>query len=41
MGKAGHGGGKPIAKVIDEHADEWTFLVRALGMEGGRKETGQ
>ena len=30
--KAGHGGGKPIAKVIDEHADEWAFLVRALGM---------
>ena len=34
--KAGHGSGKPIAKVIDEHADEWAFLLRALGMAGDR-----
>ena len=31
--KAGHGAGKPTAKVIEEAADRWTFLVRALGME--------
>jgi prolyl oligopeptidase len=30
--KAGHGGGKPIAKVIEETADRWAFLVRALGL---------
>ena len=30
---AGHGAGKPTAKVIDERADVLTFLVRALGME--------
>ena len=30
--KAGHGGGKPIAKIIDEHADQWAFLLRALGV---------
>ena len=28
--RAGHGAGKPTAKVIDEHADKWAFLVRAL-----------
>ncbi len=30
--RAGHGAGKPTAKVIDEHADKWSFLVRALDM---------
>ena len=35
--KAGHGGGKPIAKVIDEHADEWAFLIRALGIQSPQK----
>ena len=31
--KAGHGGGKPTAKVIEELADEWAFLVRALDID--------
>lgn len=31
--KAGHGAGKPTAKIIEEAADRWAFLVRALGME--------
>jgi prolyl oligopeptidase len=30
--KAGHGAGKPTAKIIDELADRWGFLVRTLGM---------
>ena len=30
--KAGHGGGKPTAKRIDEATDRWSFLVRVLGM---------
>jgi len=28
--KAGHGAGKPTAKIIEELADEWAFLVREL-----------
>ena len=31
--KAGHGAGKPTSKAIDEVADEWSFLVKALGMK--------
>ena len=31
--KAGHGAGKPTAKVIDEAADRWAFLLAALGVE--------
>ncbi|HVM00579.1 MAG TPA: prolyl oligopeptidase family serine peptidase [Egibacteraceae bacterium] len=31
---AGHGAGKPTAKLIDERADVLAFLVRALDMEG-------
>lgn len=31
--KAGHGAGKPTAKVIDEVADKWGFLVKELGMD--------
>ncbi len=31
--KAGHGAGKPTAKQIDETADMWAFLVKALGVE--------
>ena len=33
--KAGHGGGKPMAKVIEETADRWAFLVQVLGIEYG------
>jgi len=28
--KAGHGAGKPTAKVIEETADQWAFLVKSL-----------
>jgi prolyl oligopeptidase len=31
--KAGHGAGKPTAKLIEEAADRWTFLLAALGAE--------
>jgi prolyl oligopeptidase len=31
--KAGHGGGKPTAKIIEELADEWAFLVRELDIK--------
>lgn len=31
-GKAGHGAGKPIAKVIAQYTDELTFLFEQLGM---------
>ena len=31
--KAGHGAGKPTAKLIEEAADRWGFLTRALKME--------
>lgn len=30
--RAGHGAGKPTAKVIEEVADQWAFLVRNLQM---------
>ncbi len=29
--RAGHGAGKPTSKMIDEAADKWAFLVKALG----------
>ncbi len=29
---AGHGAGKPTAKLIDEAADEWAFAVTSLGI---------
>jgi prolyl oligopeptidase len=31
--KAGHGAGKPTAKIIEEVADKWAFLVRTLEMD--------
>jgi len=31
--KAGHGAGKPTAKMIEEAADKWAFLVKTLGMK--------
>jgi prolyl oligopeptidase len=31
--KAGHGAGKPTAKIIEEYADQWAFLVKYLGMQ--------
>ncbi|MCA1594699.1 MAG: prolyl oligopeptidase family serine peptidase, partial [Acidobacteria bacterium] len=31
--KAGHGAGKPVSKTIEEVADRWGFLVRALDMK--------
>jgi prolyl oligopeptidase len=30
---AGHGGGKPVSKRIEEITDEWAFLVKNLGMK--------
>ncbi len=33
--KAGHGAGKPTAKVIDETADRYAFLVKTLAMPVG------
>ncbi len=30
--RAGHGAGKPTSKVIDEVTDQWSFLVKSLGM---------
>jgi prolyl oligopeptidase len=31
--KAGHGAGKPTAKIIEELADEWAFLVQSLDIQ--------
>ncbi len=31
--KAGHGGGKPTTKIIEEYTDEWSFMMYNLGME--------
>src|SRR5918992_302862 len=31
--RAGHGAGKPTAKVIEEVADQWAFLVKNLEMK--------
>jgi prolyl oligopeptidase len=31
--KAGHGGGKPTDKIIDEEADLYAFLFRSLNMK--------
>jgi prolyl oligopeptidase len=31
--RAGHGAGKPTAKLIEEAADRWAFLVKTLGVK--------
>ncbi len=31
--QAGHGAGKPTAKIIEEVADRWAFLVQVLGVD--------
>jgi prolyl oligopeptidase len=31
--RAGHGGGKPTGKRIEQLADQWAFLVKVLGMK--------
>ena len=31
--KAGHGGGKPIAKVLEEQADIYSFILYNMGLE--------
>jgi prolyl oligopeptidase len=36
--RAGHGGGKPVSKKIDEAADEMSFLFYALSGSGGTGE---
>ncbi|MBI3180399.1 MAG: S9 family peptidase, partial [Deltaproteobacteria bacterium] len=36
---AGHGRGTPTSKLIDEVTDQWSFLVRTLGMEVTRLAT--
>ena len=30
--RAGHGAGTPLSKTIEQAADRWAFLMRALGM---------
>ena len=34
--KAGHGAGKPTAKVIEESADVLAFLTKSLGVSAAR-----
>ncbi|MCK6456542.1 MAG: prolyl oligopeptidase family serine peptidase [Phycisphaerae bacterium] len=34
--RAGHGAGKPTAKIIEEQSDIWAFLVRVLGVDDSR-----
>ncbi len=33
--KAGHGAGKPIAKILEEQADQWAFLLANLTGDAG------
>jgi prolyl oligopeptidase len=37
--RAGHGAGKPTAKLIEEAADMWAFLVKNLGMRTSLADT--
>lgn len=30
--KAGHGGGKPLAKILEEQADIYSFILYNMGM---------
>ena len=30
---AGHGAGKPTAKILDEQADKWAFMLNAMDFE--------
>ena len=36
--EAGHGGGKPIAKVLEEQADIYSFILYNMGVEYGSKK---
>ena len=36
--KAGHGGGKPIAKVLEEYADIYAFILYNMGLEYGSQK---
>ncbi len=36
--KAGHGGGKPITKVIEEQADIYAFILYNMGLSYGEKK---
>jgi prolyl oligopeptidase len=31
--RAGHGAGKPTAKIIEDQTDQWSFLVKNLQMK--------
>jgi prolyl oligopeptidase len=31
--KAGHGGGKPLAKVLEEQADIYSFILYNMGIK--------
>jgi prolyl oligopeptidase len=33
--RAGHGAGKPTWMQVEDWANQWAFLTRALGMPGG------
>jgi prolyl oligopeptidase len=39
--RAGHGGGKPTSKMIEETADQWAFLIRQLEMKTGSALSGR
>ena len=39
--KAGHGAGKPTAKMIEELADEWAFLVKTLDFKNPQSRSSE